>query len=221
MGRDARAIGDLVAAKRREVDVDIGRRESLRSERDREEGLIVDERGRQELYDRTRNFLRSVLESTQQVIEQTFTGLTTSGIRGIFGEDKALRFQFVPTAQGVAVRIRVLKPSPQDENVVFEVNPKNAGGGGMLDIISLGLRFGLMELYTPRQDGPLMLDEPDKYLADDDKLQAAGEFIQQVSHDSGRQIILISHRVAMSAYADRSYHFKPGPNLTVRAILDE
>ena len=111
MARDL-TLDEKVAAKRHEIDVDIGRRDVLRSEDVSARTKIEDEKARQELYDHTRDFLRSVLENTQQVIEQTFTGLTTAGIRGIFGEDKALKFQFVPTSQGVAVKIRVLKPSP-------------------------------------------------------------------------------------------------------------
>ena len=221
MAADLRAMEDLVATRRHEVDVDIGRRDILRSEMATEEQQLEGERAKQDLYDRTRTFLRSVLESTQSVIEETFTGLTTAGVAGIFGDDKALRFQFVPTVQGVAVKIRVLKPSPYDQDQVFEINPKHAEGGGMLDIISLGLRLGLMELYTPRQDGPLMLDEICKYLADDETLQAAGEFMQQVSHDSGRQLILITHKGGLSAYADRLFEFKPGPNLTVKVETDE
>jgi len=221
MAIDPQVMMDRVAAQRHEIDVDIGRRDVLRSETRTEEQHLTEERGQQALYDQTRTFLRSVLESTQSVIEDTFTGLTTAGVAGIFGDDKALRFQFVPTAQGVAVKIRVLKPSPYNENEVFEINPQIAEGGGMLDIISLGLRLGLMELYTPRQDGPMMLDEICKYLADDDTLQAAGDFMQQVSHDSGRQMILITHKGGLSAYADRLFEFKPGPNLTVRVEMED
>lgn len=221
MAAELRTMMDLVAARRHEIDVDIGRRDILRSEEASEKKKLNGEQANQDLYDQTRIFLRSVLESTQSVIEQTFTGLTTAGVSGIFGDDKALRFQFVPTAQGVAVKIRVLKPSPYNDDEVFEINPKNAEGSGMLDIISLGLRIGLMELYTPRQDGPLMLDEICKYLADDDTLQAAGEFMKQVSHDSGRQMILITHKGGLSAYADKLFEFKPGPKLTVKVETND
>ena len=221
MANDLAEITGLVARKRRDIDIDIGRREILQSEAQAERNAISQDETDKDLYDRTRTFLRSVLESTQSVIEQTFTGLTTAGIAGIFGNDKALRFQFIPTANGVAVKIRILKPSPYAGGEVFEVNPKHAEGGGMLDIISLGLRLGLMELYTPRQDGPLMLDEICKYLADDETLNAAGEFIRDVSRASGRQMILITHKGGLSAYADKVFEFKPGPNLTVKVESDD
>jgi DNA repair ATPase RecN len=84
----------------------------------------------------------------------------------------------------------------------------------MLDVISVGLRAGMLELYTPRQDGPLLLDEVDKYIADDEMVQAMGEFLRQYSHGSGRQVIIITHKAGLMAYGDKNFDFRPGPGLT-------
>lgn len=199
--------------QRRQVDVALGRRQALEEELGAERDRMTTEEASQDLYRRCRDFLRQVLEGTQQSIEKTFSEFTTAGIASVFGDDKAFRFQFVPTAQGVAVKVHVLKPSPYADGEMIEISPKDSEGGGMLDIISVGLRAGMLELYMPRQDGPLLLDEVDKFLADDEMVQAMGEFLQQYSHASGRQIIIITHKAGLISYADKSFDFRPGPGL--------
>jgi len=200
--------------QRRQVDVALGRRQAIEEDLASERGKVSSEEQSQDLYRRCRDFLRQVLEGTQQSIERTFSDFTTAGIASVFGDDKAFRFQFVSTAQGVAVKVHILKPSPYVDGEMIEISPKDSEGGGMLDIISVGLRAGMLELYLPRQDGPLLLDEVDKFLADDEMVQAMGEFLQQYSHASGRQIIIITHKAGLISYADKSFDFRPGPGLT-------
>ncbi|MFA7153665.1 MAG: hypothetical protein WC072_07720 [Methanoregulaceae archaeon] len=203
-----------VSEERRQIDVDLGRRQALSDELSAERARVSSEESDQDLYRRCRDFLRQVLEGTQQSIETTFSEFTTAGISSVFGDDKAFRFQFVPTAHGVAVKVHVLKPSPYADGEMIEISPKDAEGGGMLDVISVGLRAGMLELYTPRQDGPLLLDEVDKYIADDEMVQAMGEFLRQYSHGSGRQVIIITHKAGLMAYGDKNFDFRPGPGLT-------
>ena len=126
-----------VSSHRRELDVDIGRREALKEDLDSERDKLLEENSSLDLYERCRNFLRRVLESTQETIERTFSEFTTAGIASVFGDDKAFRFQFVPTAQGVAVKVHVLKPSPTVDGEMIEISPRESEGGGMLDIISV------------------------------------------------------------------------------------
>ena len=42
-----------------------------------------------------------------------------------------------------------------------------------------------------------------------------------MSHESGRQMILITHKGTMSSYGDRVFNFKPGPNLTVKVEVGD
>lgn len=215
------SVRDGLSGQRRRVDVDLGRRSALQAELDSERTKLADDESAQDLYQRCRNFLRQVLEGTQQSIERTFSEFTTAGISSVFGDDKAFRFQFVPTAQGVAVKVHVLKPSPYSDGEMIEINPKDAEGGGMLDVISVGLRAGMLELYMPRQDGPLLLDEVDKYIADDEMVQAMGEFLSQYSHASGRQVIIITHKAGLMSYADKNFDFRPGPGLTCQVDVSD
>ena len=96
----------------------------------------------------------------------------------------------------------------------MEISPRDAEGGGMMDIVSVCLRAGMLELYEPKQDGPLMLDEVDKFLADDDMVQAMGAFLKRYCETSGRQIIMVTHKAGVLVHADKHFEMRPGPNAT-------
>lgn len=151
-----------------------------------------------------KDFLSTILRRTETDIEELFGNIGTSAIEFVFSEDRKLRFKFTPSGSGaIGVKIRTVKPSPDGEgeietSTVFE-------GGGMRDIVALSLRIAMMELYSPKQDGPLMLDETVKALADDEAVQGVGEFLKKISDEMGRQIIVITHKNKLASYADRSF----------------
>ena len=80
-------------------------------------------------------------------------------------------------------------------------------GGGVVDIISLSLRVAFLMKYHPQIQGPLILDEPAKHVSKDFIFNVA-DFLQKVSTDFNRQIILISHDEHLASMSDRSYYIE-------------
>jgi DNA repair exonuclease SbcCD ATPase subunit len=83
-------------------------------------------------------------------------------------------------------------------------DPLGSRGGGVVDIVSLALRIVILELYTPRIDGPLMLDEPTKQLSKEFSDRAA-ELLRAISERTGRQIILVTHDPVLAKEAEMRF----------------
>jgi len=199
-----------IAAERSSIDLQRGVMRSTKAQ-------IVDERKRRDessdsldIKQKARDFLSSILRRTESDIEELFGSIGTEAIGFVFSEDRKLRFKFEPRANGMGVKIRIVKPDPEGDGEI-EIST-SFEGGGMRDVVALALRIAMMELYVPRQDGPIMLDETVKSLADDEAVQGVGEFLKKVSDEMGRQIIVITHKSKLASYADRSFMFSMNPD---------
>lgn len=158
-----------------------------------------------------KDFLSSILRRTETDIEDLFGNIGTSAIEFVFSENRKLKFKFEPRASGgVGVKIRIIKPSTEGDGDIE--TSTSFEGGGIRDVVALSLRIAMMELFVPKQDGPLMFDETVKSLADDEAIQGVGEFLKKISDEMGRQIIIITHNSKITSYADRSFVCTLGPD---------
>jgi len=203
ISRRLERVSSAISSEKSRVDLLRGEMRSTKSQ-------IADEKKRRKdnedslgVKQGARDLLSSVLRRTENDIEELFGSIGTEAIGFVFSEDRRLKFKFEPKAGGMGVKLRVMKPSPDGKGEVeiytsFE-------GGGVKDVVALALRIAMMELYSPRQDGPIMLDETVKSIADDEAVQGVGEFLKKISEEMGRQIIIITHKSKLASYADRSF----------------
>ena len=210
IGKRLERVSSAIAAERSSVDLRRGEMRSTKAQ-------IVDERRRRDkngdsldIKQRTRDFLSSILRRTENDIEELFGNIGTEAIGFVFSENRRLRFKFEPRANGMGVKIRIVKPDPDGDGEIE--TSTSFEGGGMRDVVALALRIAMMELYVPKQDGPIMLDETVKSLADDEAIQGVGEFLKKVSDEMGRQIIVITHKSRLTSYADKSFIFSMNPD---------
>jgi len=82
-------------------------------------------------------------------------------------------------------------------------------------VVALALRFAMIHLYAPPQEGPIFLDESSRYMAKDESVRSLGEFLKEMSARTGRQVVLISHDAEIFQYADKVFMFESGPNKSV------
>lgn len=86
-----------------------------------------------------------------------------------------------------------------------DVDPMDATGGGLIDILSLGLRLSAWSLGSTRN--VIILDEGMKWLSRD--LQPrAGEILKEISEKLKLQIIMVSHSPDLIASSDKVYLIK-------------
>lgn len=93
-------------------------------------------------------------------------------------------------------------------------NPKDANGGGFVDIISVAAKYAYLELFNdPKiQCGTVFLDEPGK-MVDEQRSIKFAEYIKELGSNYNRQTIMITHNTSLKDIADQTYYVSQTPNL--------
>ena len=95
-------------------------------------------------------------------------------------------------------------------------SPRDEVGGGVLDIVSLGLRLALWALMEPKPANIFILDEPAKFLSRD-KQPLFSEMLSQLSKTLGVQILIVSHNNAIIDSADKVYKISQSDGISIAA----
>ena len=93
-------------------------------------------------------------------------------------------------------------------------DPKNANGGGFIDIISVAAKYAYLELFNnPRiMNSSILLDEPGKMIDEQRSLKFA-EYIKELGDSYDKQTIMITHNSSLADVADKTYYVSQGDDL--------
>jgi DNA repair exonuclease SbcCD ATPase subunit len=138
-------------------------------------------------------------QGAREMIVSRFKDIVTFALQSVFGEDYAFTVETDIKRNQVCAEFRVVS-----SEYVEPADPMLSRGGGVVDIVALALRAVLLELYTPRIDGPLMLDEPTAHLSAEFSSHAA-ELLTAISERTGRQIILVTHDSTLAKEAGKRF----------------
>lgn len=131
--------------------------------------------------------------------------IVTTGLRSVFNHELAFKIE-LDTSRTDRPEANFLVASSFGSNQSVINEPRDARGGGIVDIIALALRVAFMEISDPSVEGPLMLDEPAKHVSEE-YMSGVAAFIRQINESFGRQIILITHNHELEAAGDICYQF--------------
>lgn len=92
----------------------------------------------------------------------------------------------------------------------IERDPLVAKGGSIVDVVTTGLRLVFLKSNQPAKRPILFLDEPGKFL-DSERRARYGQWIYQISHELGIQVVMITHDEELKAVADRMFRLRPDP----------
>lgn len=102
-------------------------------------------------------------------------------------------------------------------------SPKDANGGGFIDIISVAAKYAYLELFNdPKiKCGTIFLDEPGKMIDEQSSIKFA-EYIKELGKDYNKQTIMITHNTSLKDIADQTYYVSQNSNLIsqVTELLD-
>lgn len=82
------------------------------------------------------------------------------------------------------------------------VNPEDAAGGGLVDVMSFALRLAAWTLSGT--DAVIVLDEPFKFLSENLR-PLAGQILRELSEKLGLQIIMVTHDKHMVEISDKVF----------------
>ena len=135
-------------------------------------------------------------------VKSQLENLVTSGLQYVFGDDRRFETDIVEGKTRTEAEFYVVKTINGEE---LREAPEDDKGGGVVDVVSLILRFAMLEAFSePSLGGSLALDEPVKMVSDE-FIPRIGEFLVQIKEYFGRQIIMSSHNMFLKEIGDTKY----------------
>lgn len=146
--------------------------------------------------------LQKVAEFARNQAKNQIEEIVTRCLQYILENDSSF---FIDFSESRNLPIAQFYTVSQFSDYIVKTKPENSKGGGVIDIISLALRIAFLELFEPKIQGPLLLDEPGKHISSD-YVYNFGEFIRECSLLFDRQIIMITHNDYLSQICDVSFN---------------
>ena len=188
-----------------------GQKEALSKQYKENLQAIADAEAKSDIFLKASTLLQLVSEKTRERSIGKIESIVTQAIQEVYG-DKALKFKiaFENKRGVVSVEFKLW-----DDNLKEFLNIVRCEAGGIKNIISAILRLVVIDLYHPKIEGPVILDEIGVHISQEHRARF-GKFLQQYSELTGRQIILVSHLEKVNEHADRKIHLsRIGTDCTV------
>lgn len=138
--------------------------------------------------------------------------IVSRALRIVFPGD--LSFAIEMEEKGDRAEANFLVTSTYGGDQIVSNEPQEARGGGVVDVIALALRIGLLETAGLPKNGPLVLDEPAKHVSQEYSRHVA-EFLNMVVQTFNRQIIMVTHNQYLADAGGKAYevHIENGESI--------
>jgi DNA repair exonuclease SbcCD ATPase subunit len=178
-----------------------GQQKRLQQDRDACTTQLAEYRERSTVFEQVAVLLQQTSEHARKQAREQIEMLVTNTLRAVFGGDYSFRIELTEKAGRPEAEFYVISQFGGEK---LETRPQDSRGGGVVDVVSLGLRMAMLETYRPRLEGALILDEPAKHVSDD-FLQPTAQFLKTISDFFGRQVIMVTHIAHLAETAEVAY----------------
>lgn len=165
----------------------IGKRDTLVQQSNKATAEIALLEETQKLDEKAIEVLNLVQKSTRDKIKEAFENLVTFALQSIYQEDYQFQLAFSTRGNIGELHFKLKTPGNQEFRDL-----EDCTAGGSLDIISLALRFVLIQVMRPKVEGFVVLDEPCKMLSKN-LVDNEYNFYKHINEKLGRQLIVITH----------------------------
>lgn len=189
------------------LDQDIKRQQALINKLDKEI----------ELFEDVRLFLQQLAEIAREEVASGLEKVVTLCLQAVFGETLSFEIDIDTARNNTVIDFYVLDDSGEE---VVRLPPEEAMGGGVVDTVSIGLRFGMLKILNPEPKGPIMLDEPAKMVSGD-LIQSIAALLQELTKMFDKQSIIVTHHTSLMDVVDNSVYFEKRNGVTqVSSAID-
>jgi len=136
-----------------------------------------------ESLEKTKSIVFEIGEELHGIILAVFSEIGTTCVQAVFGENYKYEMRGKISRGLLAIEHVVL-------DGMHELNPLQATGGGLVDVLAFALR--LASLILSGKERILILDEPFRFLSRD-KLHIIKEAVSVLSEQYGIQVIMVTH----------------------------
>jgi DNA repair exonuclease SbcCD ATPase subunit len=178
-----------------------GRKEQLESQKDSISREIKRLEESIETTEKVRILIQRVSEYAREQSRRQIETLVTGCLQYIFESELEFRIDIHEVRGRPEAEFFVISKINGEE---IKTRPQEARGGGIVDIISLALRFAMLQCSNIETEGPIILDEPAKHVSEE-YIARVGEFLRQMAKMFDRQIIMVTHNRYLGEIADVKY----------------
>jgi DNA repair exonuclease SbcCD ATPase subunit len=169
-----------------------------------------------ELFEQSRVFLQTLAEAARKQIASGLEKVVTLCLQAVFGEGLSFEVDIITSRNTTAVEFYVVN-TEGDQTVRF--TPEESMGGGVVDTVAIGLRYGLLKILNPPPIGPIGLDEPAKMVSGN-LVKNIATLVQELNLMFGKQCIIVTHHEALMGIMDNSIYVVKERGISKIVMLD-
>jgi DNA repair exonuclease SbcCD ATPase subunit len=178
-----------------------GQQMRLQLDRDTCAAQLADMQDKGLVFEQVVVLLQQTSEHARKQAKEQIEMLVTNTLRSVFGGEYSFRIELTERAGRPEAEFYVVSPFNGDK---LETRPQDSRGGGVVDVVSLGLRIAMLETYRPRLEGALILDEPAKHVSED-FIGPTANFLKVISDYFDRQVIMVTHNAHLAETAEVAF----------------
>lgn len=163
---------------------------------------IEDFKSQEEIFLKAKLLLEESSAYAREQVKHKFEVMVTKALQFVTGENIEFKIEFEQKRGRPEASFNVI--SQIDENTSIVNNPEDSRGGGIIDVISLTLKYCMLQTYKPMIEGPFILDEPAKHVSEEYIINV-GKFLKEINTNFNRQIIMVTHNTHLSEISDKRY----------------
>ena len=138
-----------------------------------------------QLHEKAREVIKEVGLKTQKELQFHISNITSMALSSVFDQPYELSVEFVQRRNKTECDLFF-------ERDGFKCEPKNASGGGAVDVAAFALRIASWSMQTPHSRNVMILDEPFKHLKGEQANLRVLNMINEISRRLNIQIIMVS-----------------------------
>lgn len=179
----------------------IGQQKRLSMDRAACASQLDEYREKATVFEQVTVLLQQTSEHARKQAREQIEMLVTNTLRSVFGGEYGFRIELTEKAGRPEAEFYVVSNYAGEK---LETRPQDSRGGGVVDVVSLGLRIAMLETYRPRLEGALILDEPAKHVSED-FIAPTANFLKVISEFFGRQVLIVTHNAHLAETAEVAY----------------
>lgn len=204
-------IKEFIDDTNKKIISDEVKKEMLEKKIDELKNTISDANNSIELYTQTILLLNHAIQYARQQSKNIIENIVTLCLRYVFKTNIRFIIKDEMSQKSTGMEFYV---TDENGNVDNLTKPEDSRGGGIVDVVSLGLRLSISEILTRNGIlGPIILDEPAKYVSKE-YIPNVGLYLKGFSDEYDRQIIMVTHDDYLSAIGDNCFELEQTDGVT-------
>ena len=172
--------------RRQQLNKLLAQQDHLQKQQEQEQALLAEAKEQVENILAAQQLVQLVAQDIQQRAHQQIATLVTHCLKAVFGEGAyVFKIDFRRERGKTSAHLLLVREG-------LEIDALDAAGGGVVDVVSFGLRLATLLLARPKRRQLLVLDESFKMLSRE-YIPKVRDLLLALSQDLGVQIIMVTH----------------------------